>query len=61
MEHKKKKDIKLGKSEFFLEDVYNDPQNYKCPKCGGILVATCGLGVRITVCADCNYSATSYY
>lgn len=36
MKHKKKNEIKLGKSEEFTEDVC--PDSGPCPECGGILV-----------------------
>lgn len=38
MKHKKKSEIKLGRSETFTEDLYSNPEAGRCPKCGGILV-----------------------
>lgn len=61
MKHKKKSEIKLGKSDFFVENMYGrEAKESKCPKCGGILVANCGFGVRIITCVDCDYNDTEY-
>lgn len=52
MKHKKKNEIKLGKSEEFTEDV--------CPECGGILVTNFGAGISCTFCVDCDYNNYDY-
>lgn len=46
MKHKRKNEIKLGKTEGFTEDIY--PNNGKCPECGGILVTNFGAGISCT-------------
>lgn len=58
MKHKKKNEIKLGKSEVFTEDVY--PNNGICPVCRGILVTNCGPGISCTFCVDCDYNDYDY-
>ena len=56
MKHKKKSEIKLGKSEIFTEDLYSRPSAGKCPECGGILVTNYGEGISCTFCVDCDYN-----
>lgn len=52
--HKRKSEIKLGKSEVFTEDIY--PESGRCPKCNGILVTNYGDGISCTFCVDCDYN-----
>lgn len=60
MKHKKKSEIKLGKSEIFTEDLYSRPSAGKCPECGGILVTNYGDGISCTFCVDCDYNEYDY-
>ena len=60
MKHKKKSEIKLGKSEIFTEDLYSLPSAGKCPECGGILVTNYGDGISCTFCVDCDYNEYDY-
>ena len=60
MKHKKKSEIKLGKSEIFTEDLYSRPSAGKCPECGGILVTNYGEGISCTFCVDCDYNEYDY-
>lgn len=56
--HKRKSEIKLGKSEVFTEDVYSE--SGKCPKCNGILVTNYGDVISCTFCVDCDYNEYDY-
>ncbi len=58
MKHKCKNEIKLGKDEEFVEDVYH--WNKKCPKCCGILIMKFGPGISHTYCVDCDYDDYDY-
>lgn len=60
MKHKKKSEIKLGKSEIFTKDLYSRPSAGKCPECGGILVTNYGEGISCTFCVDCDYNEYDY-
>lgn len=60
MKHKKKSEIKLGKSEIFTEDLHSRPSAGKCPECGGILVTNYGDGISCTFCVDCDYNEYDY-
>lgn len=40
---KARKDIKIGRSEDFVEDIREN--DTRCPKCGGILIANFGTGI----------------
>ena len=60
MKHKKKSEIKLGKSEIFTEDLYSRPSAGKCPECGGILVTNYGDGISCTFCVDGDYNEYDY-
>ena len=60
MKHKKKSEIKLGRSETFTEDLYSNPEAGKCPKCGGILGTNYGDGISCTFCVDCDYNEYDY-
>ena len=60
MKHKKKSEIKLGKSEIFTEDLYSRQSAGKCPECGGILVTNYGEGISCTFCVDCDYNEYDY-
>ena len=56
--HKRKSEIKLGKSEVFTEDIY--PESGRCPKCNGILVTNYGDGISCTFCVDCDDNEYDY-
>ena len=57
---KTRKDIKLGKSEEFVEDIRDN--DTRCPKCGGILIANFGEGISVEFCAEdnCDYEDYDY-
>ena len=58
IKHKERNEIKLGKDEYFTDDV--QPGFGTCPDCGGILVTHFIGDMNCTFCVDCDYEDYDY-